>query len=127
MKLCQQYFAEKSPDARRTNFISRNGSWHGCTLGALALGDFKPRKTRFEPILPTNVSHVSACDPYHGLRDEEDLEAYVARLKQELDDEFQRLGPETVCAFFLEPMVGTVCDHRPYSTPAPLGKDIDPL
>ncbi|CAG8417342.1 unnamed protein product [Penicillium salamii] len=107
MKLCQQYFAEKSPNSARRNFISRNGSWHGCTLGALALGDLKVRKTQFQSILPTNVSHVSACDKYHGLRDGEDLDAYVARLAQELDDEFQRLGPDTVCAFFLEPMVGT--------------------
>jgi adenosylmethionine-8-amino-7-oxononanoate aminotransferase len=110
MKLSQQYFAEQDPDTQRTKFISRHGSWHGCTLGSLSLGDFKPRKTRFESILHTNVSHVSACDPYHGLGDKEDLETYVARLKQELDDEFQRLGPDTVCAFFLEPMVGTVRD-----------------
>ena len=43
----------------------------------------------------------------------EDTETYVARLKDELDNEFQRLGPETVCAVFLEPMVGTVGDHKP--------------
>ncbi|KAL4867189.1 hypothetical protein BDV12DRAFT_198399 [Aspergillus spectabilis] len=107
MKLCQQYFAEQYPDSKRTKFISRKGSWHGCTLGCLSLGDFKPRKTRFTSILHTNISHVSACDPYHALGDGEDLEAYVARLKQELDDEFQRVGPDTVCAFFLEPVVGT--------------------
>jgi adenosylmethionine-8-amino-7-oxononanoate aminotransferase len=107
MKLSHQYFAEEMPDTRRTKFISRRGSWHGCTLGSLSLGDFKPRKTRFQPILHPNVTHVSACDPYHALKDNEDLETYVARLKQELDEEFQRQGPDTVCAFFLEPVAGT--------------------
>ncbi|KAE8382369.1 pyridoxal phosphate-dependent transferase [Aspergillus bertholletiae] len=107
MKLAHQYYEEQDQNTRRTKFISRKGSWHGCTLGALALGDFKPRKSRFDSILPTNISHVSACDPYHGLMEHEDVDAYVARLKEELDQEFQRLGPETVCAVFLEPMVGT--------------------
>lgn len=77
-------------------------------MGALALGDFKPRKLLFEPMLAKNVSHVSACHPYRDLRDGEDVKGYVERLAQELEDEFQRLGPETVCAFMVEPMVGTV-------------------
>jgi adenosylmethionine-8-amino-7-oxononanoate aminotransferase len=33
---------------------------------------------------------------------------YVDRLAKELDDEFQRLGPETVCAFIAETVSGTV-------------------
>ncbi|KAE8420580.1 pyridoxal phosphate-dependent transferase [Aspergillus pseudocaelatus] len=106
-KLSYQYSAEENPDARRTKFISRRGSWHGCTLWSLSLGDFKLRKARFTSILPPNVTHVSACDLYHALRDHEDLETYVARLKQELDEEFQRQGPDTVCAFSLEPVAGT--------------------
>lgn len=109
MKLVQQYWMELTPGSPRTRFIARKGSWHGCTLGALSLGDFKPRKAPFDNILHDNVSHVSACDPYHGLREGETIPAYVERLKQELEDEFQRLGPENVAAFFLEPVVGTVC------------------
>jgi adenosylmethionine-8-amino-7-oxononanoate aminotransferase len=42
------------------------------------------------------------------MKEGETAEEYVTRLKQELEDEFQRLGPETVCAFIVEPMVGTV-------------------
>ena len=38
---------------------------------------------------------------------------YVARLAQELDDEFQRLGPDTVAAFVAEPIVGAVRSRRP--------------
>lgn len=63
----------------------------------------------FEPILPQNVSRVSACNAYRGLLPGESIEQYVARLAQELDAEFERLGPETVCAFIAEPIVGSVC------------------
>ncbi|TVY59262.1 putative aminotransferase [Lachnellula cervina] len=107
MKLAMQYHLEVSPDSARVNFIARRGSWHGCTLGTLALGDFKPRKQLFESALSKNVSHVSPCHPYRELREGETSKSYVARLAQELEDEFQRLGPDTVCAFVVEPMVGT--------------------
>lgn len=72
------------------------------------MGDIKSRTTLFEPLLLKNVSKVSPCHPWRDLREGESVEAYVARLQQELEDEFQRLGPETVCAFIVEPMVGTV-------------------
>ncbi|KAG4425142.1 hypothetical protein IFR04_001709 [Cadophora malorum] len=107
MKLARQYHLERSPNSPRLNFIARKGSWHGCTLGTLSLGDFKARKELFSSMLHNNVTHVSPCHPYRDLRDNETTEEYVARLAQELEDEFQRLGPHTVCAFAMEPMVGT--------------------
>jgi len=115
MKLARQYHFELSPNSARVKFIARRGSWHGCTLATLSLGDFKPRKELFEPLLHDNVSHVSPCHPYRDLRAGESHKEYVGRLVQELEDEFQRLGPETVCAFVVEPMVGTVslnCNQR---------------
>ncbi|KAL3491003.1 pyridoxal phosphate-dependent transferase [Aspergillus germanicus] len=112
MKLAYQYFAEQTQGttadtAQRVNFISRRGSWHGCTIAALSVGDIKSRRTIFEPLLLKNVSKVSPCHPWREMRQGESVEQYVARLKDELEDEFQRLGPETVAAFILEPMVGT--------------------
>lgn len=108
MKLARQYHFERSPNSPRLNFIARKSSWHGCTLGTLSLGDFKARKEIFSSMLHDNVTHVSPCHPYRDLRDGETTEEYVARLAQELEDEFQRLSPDTVCAFAVEPMVGTV-------------------
>jgi adenosylmethionine-8-amino-7-oxononanoate aminotransferase len=108
MKLARQYFLELSPQSPRSRFIAREGSWHGSTLATLAIGDFKVRKCLFEPLLADNVSRVSACHPYRGLKEGENSEEYVARLAQELEDEFQRVGPENVCAFIAEPIVGTV-------------------
>ncbi|KAH8893984.1 PLP-dependent transferase [Thozetella sp. PMI_491] len=106
VKLARQYFVElKQP--QRKNFIARNRSYHGITLGALAIGGHTTRRAIFEPLLMTNVSKVSPCYAFRGKTspDETD-ESYVARLAKELDDEFQRVGPETVCAFVAEPLVG---------------------
>jgi len=71
----------------------------------------------FEPLLPENISWVSACYPYRGQRLGESPRDYVTRLAQELEDEFQCVGPETICAFIVEPMAGTV--SLPPLTPLP--------
>ena len=91
-----------------TQLHHKDRSWHGCTIAALAMGDFKSRKHIFEPIIPMNVNQVSACNTYRGLQDGETVPQYVERLSQELEAELQRVGPETVCAFVIEPIVGSV-------------------
>lgn len=107
MKLARQYFLEKQePEPRRTRFISRRQSYHGTTLGSLAMGGHVLRRAKFEPMLIDTVSRVSPCFSYRGQNKAETDEAYVKRLANELDDEFQRVGPNTVCAFVAEPMVG---------------------
>ena len=109
MKLARQFFLEQNPpQVTRHRFIARQGSWHGCTIGALAVGDFKVRKDIFSPILPKNTSRVSACNSYRGMHEGESTEEYVARLAEELDNEFQRVGAENVCAFIAEPVAGSV-------------------
>lgn len=108
MKLARQYFLELSAETPRYRFIAREGSWHGATIGTLAIGDFKARKWPFEALLSDNISRVSACNPYRGMKTGETSTDYISRLAQELEDEFQRVGPDTVCAFIAEPMVGTV-------------------
>ncbi len=109
IKMARQYFLEISPPQRsRTRFIARKESYHGNTLGALAMSGHLVRRELYEPVLTENVSHVSACNAYRGMLPGEPVNAYVDRLAQELEDEFQRVGPETVCAFVAEPVVGAV-------------------
>ncbi|QQK48430.1 Pyridoxal phosphate-dependent transferase, major region, subdomain 2 [Penicillium digitatum] len=107
LKLARQFFLElPTPQTERTRFIARLPSYHGTTLGALSVGGHVQRREPFEPLLSKNVSHVSPCYAYRGKRDSESNAEYVARLSAELDAEFQRVGPETVCAFIAEPVVG---------------------
>jgi adenosylmethionine-8-amino-7-oxononanoate aminotransferase len=109
LKLARQYFLELDPpQPQRVNFISRKQSYHGITLGALAVGGHESRRAKFEPLLMKNVSRVSPCFGFRGKNPGESDTNYVARLVRELDDEFQRVGPETVCAFVAEPVVGAV-------------------
>ncbi|KAI0008605.1 exocyst complex protein exo70 [Xylariaceae sp. FL0662B] len=107
IKLSRQYFLEKNPaEPARTKFISRNHSYHGTTLGSLSMGGHLGRRAKFEPMLLANMSKVSRCFSFRDQGVNETNEAYVSRLADELDQEFQRLGPETVCAFVTEPVVG---------------------
>ncbi|KAL2275682.1 hypothetical protein FJTKL_01645 [Diaporthe vaccinii] len=107
VKLARQYFLEKeTPEPARVRFISRQQSYHGTTLGSLAMGGHVARRAKFEPMLTDVVSKVSPCYAYRGKEQGETDESYVQRLALELDQEFQRVGPETVCAFVAEPVVG---------------------
>ena len=111
LKLAKTHFSHLAiPQPERSHFIARVGAWHGATLGALTLGDFKVRKDPFVQLISQNSSQVSACSAYRGRKDGEDDDAYVKRLAQELDDEFQRIGPEKVCAFVAETVGGSVSE-----------------
>ncbi|KAI2787700.1 Aminotransferase [Penicillium oxalicum] len=107
LKMAVQYFMEMSPkQPQRVNFIARKQSYHGNTLGSLSVGHHLGRRALYEKILAKNVHHVSQCYPYREMRDEESMDTYVARLAQELEDKFQELGPDTVCAFVAETVTG---------------------
>lgn len=109
LKLAKTYFEHlPEPQPERTRFIARAGAWHGATLGALTLGDFRGRKDPFVSLLSQNCSRVSACSTYRGARAGESDSEYAQRLAQELDDEFRRIGPHRVCAFVAETVGGSV-------------------
>ncbi|MGL4290197.1 MAG: aspartate aminotransferase family protein, partial [Phreatobacter sp.] len=102
-------------ETRRTRFIARKQSYHGNTLGALAIGGNEWRRQQFKPLL-IETHHVSACFDYHGRRADESPEAYGQRLAGELEAEIGRLGAETVIAFVAETVGGATSGAI---TPAP--------
>jgi adenosylmethionine-8-amino-7-oxononanoate aminotransferase len=104
LKLARQYFIETGQPSRH-RFISRRQSYHGNTLGALAVGGNMWRRAPYAPLL-MDVSLISPCFAYHFKGDDESEEQYGARAAGELEAEIQRLGPETVAAFIAEPVVG---------------------
>ena len=106
IKLSRQYFYEGDKQTPRVNFIAREGSYHGNTIGALSISGHLARRAPYRPFLMENVHHISSCNAYRQqLEGETDL-AFVARKAAELDAKFQELGPETVIGVILEPVVG---------------------
>lgn len=106
IKLSRQYFLEADKNTKRVNFIAREGSYHGNTIGALAMSGHVARRAYYIPFLMDNVHHISACNPYRQREVGESDESFVARKAAELEAKFQELGPDTVAAFVCEPVVG---------------------
>ena len=114
IKLARQYWVEKG-EPKRGRLIARKQSYHGNTIGALSAGGNAWRRAQFGPLL-LDVSHIEPCYEYRLREEGETLEAYGQRAAQALEDEIQRLGPETVMAFMAEPVVGATAGAL---TPAP--------
>ena len=104
LKMARQYYLEIG-QPERSHFIARRQSYHGNTLGALAVGGNEWRRRQFAPLL-IDVTHVSPCYPYRDLQPGETPEAYGQRLARELDEAIQRVGPAKVLAFIVETVGG---------------------
>ncbi len=111
LKLARQYFVEIG-EPKRTKVIARQQSYHGNTLGALAVGGNKWRQKQFAPLL-IDVSHIAPCYAYRGQATGETPEEYGLRVANELEDEIKRLGAENVIAFVAEPVVGATMGAVP--------------
>src|SRR3546814_4473229 len=99
----------------RRRFIARQRSWHGNTLGALAISGFRDRRAAFEGAL-VEASHLSPVNVYRppsGVAPADVAEHCAAELEQEI----LRCGAETIAAFIFEPVVGAAGG----AVPAPAG------
>lgn len=104
LKLARQYFLEIGQPQRR-HFIGRLQSYHGNTLGALAVGGNLWRRKQFEPIL-IEGHHIAPCYAYRGRRDDESEAEYGRRVADELEAKILELGADSVIGFIAEPVVG---------------------
>jgi len=104
LKMARQYFVEKG-QPQRSHFIARRQSYHGNTLGALAIGGNAWRREPFAPLL-TPVTHVSPCYPYREQRDDETPEQYGQRLADEFEQAILAYGADRVIAFVAETVGG---------------------
>lgn len=111
LKMARQYFVEIG-EPQRTRFIARRQSYHGNTLGALAVGGNTGRRTMFEPLL-IDTTHIAPCYAYRGMAPGEDEEAYGRRVADELEEAILHAGPETVIAFVAETVVGATAGAVP--------------
>jgi adenosylmethionine-8-amino-7-oxononanoate aminotransferase len=111
LKLARQYFVERG-ELQRRHFIARRQSFHGNTLGALAIGGNAWRREPFLPIL-IEAHHVSPCYAYREQRADETEEAFAQRLADELEQKILALGADTVAAFVAETVVGATAGAVP--------------
>ena len=104
LKLARAYHLARGENDRWI-VVSRWGSYHGNTLGALDLSGRRPLRRPYESWLG-RFRHVSAAYPYragepdsHALGDAEELAA-------ELERTFEAAEPRSIAAFVAEPIVG---------------------
>lgn len=105
IKLARQYFVEIG-QPQRTEIISRWQSYHGNTLGALATGGNRWRRTQFEPLLPDAMHHIDPCHFWRWGEPNESAFDYGQRVANQLETKILGLGSDKVAAFFAEPVVG---------------------
>jgi adenosylmethionine-8-amino-7-oxononanoate aminotransferase len=103
LKVALHYHTANGEPSRR-HFIARRRSWHGNTLGALSVSEFKERRDPFEGALipATHISSANSYRPPAGIPPDQ-----VARFcADELEGEITRLGAGKIAGFIFEPVVG---------------------
>ena len=111
LKMARQYFVEIGGPQRR-HVIARRQSYHGNTLGALAVGGNAWRRVQFEPLL-IETHHIDPCYAYRMQREGESDADYAARAAQALEDKLVEIGPDRVIAFVAETVVGATAGAVP--------------
>lgn len=103
IKLARQH-ALAVGQAGRWKIISRAPSYHGCTLGALAITGYAPLTEPFAPMMrempkiPAPRAYLDGLDPAEP--------ATGAHYAAMLEDEIIAQGPDSVLAFVVEPIGG---------------------
>jgi adenosylmethionine-8-amino-7-oxononanoate aminotransferase len=111
LKLARQYHVECGRP-QRTRFISRKFSYHGNTLGALAVSGHTARRETYLPLLQ-KVTQISPCFAYRGRQTGETEATYGERVANELEAAIMEEGAESIAAFIAEPVVGATLGAVP--------------
>ncbi len=103
MKLARQYAVATGTDSR-WKVISRAPSYHGCTLGALAVTSYTPLTRAFAPMMqampkiPAPRAYLDGLDPQEEATGHHYADMLEAKILKE--------GAESVLAFIVEPVGG---------------------
>ncbi|HGS5089258.1 TPA: aspartate aminotransferase family protein [Vibrio parahaemolyticus] len=111
LKMARQYFVESGKPEKK-QFIARQQSYHGNTLGALAVGGNEWRREPFKPILHPS-HHIAPCYAYRYQQSHESELGYSLRAANELEAKILELGADNVMAFVAEPIVGATAGAVP--------------
>lgn len=97
--------------SRKTRFITLTNSYHGETLGALAVGDVALYKETYRPLL-MDVIAVPSPDCFFREKGESEA-AYCRRQFAHMERALERYAEET-CAVIVEPLVQCAGNMRMY-------------
>ena len=102
----------ESGERNKTWFISRNQSYHGATTGTMSIGE-RPNLEFYRPLFPLNRAKVSEHNRFRHMKENETEEQYSKRCAKELEDKIVEIGPEKVCAFIGETIMGGLVGDVP--------------
>jgi 4-aminobutyrate--pyruvate transaminase len=90
---------------QKKKIISRKRAYHGVTVAAASLTGLAFAHDDFD--LPIDrILHADCSDYYRGAQPGESEEAFAARLARDFEQLILREGPDTIAAFFAEPVMG---------------------
>ncbi len=110
LKMSFHYWQNRG-EKTRARFINLANSYHGETLGALAMGDVALYKETYRPLLLEPIT-VKSPDCYHREPGESCVD-YSARTFAEMEQALERHAGE-VCAVVVEPLVQCAGGMRMY-------------
>lgn len=104
IKLARNYWIARGRNDKHV-IISRRQSYHGSTLGALAISGNPGRSAVYEPLLK-NWPKIEPCYAYRHQRADETAEEYGLRCAADLEATIRKVGADDVAAFVAETVVG---------------------
>jgi 4-aminobutyrate--pyruvate transaminase len=99
------YYYNAIGKPKKKKIIARQKGYHGVTVASAGLTGLPAFHKNFDVPLPF-VLHTDAAYYYRGAEAGESEQAYATRLANNLEQLILREGPDTVAAFFAEPLMG---------------------
>lgn len=112
IKLATQYWHERGLP-NKSHVIARKQSYHGNTIGALNVSGHTSRREIYRDWISQNVSFVDPCYAFRLQKAGESPDQYLQRLRDQLEAEIIRLGPQNISSFIAETVSGTTLGCLP--------------
>ena len=100
-----RYYNNALGRTKKKTILSRQRAYHGVTLAAASLTGLPANHRAFDLPLP-GIEHVDCPHYYRNALPGEREADFVKRLAANLDAFIERAGPDSVAAFFAEPVMG---------------------
>lgn len=112
LKMSFHYWLNQTGTTRKQKFITLENSYHGETLGALAVGDVSLYRQTYQPLLMSSLT-VPAPDRWQAAVLGVDEDTYVSQCAAKLEALLE-VHAEEVCALILEPLLQCAGGMRMY-------------